>query len=125
MNIYTSYFTRAQLLDEDGKIYVAISNSVPAWFTPKHIRMKELSPEWSDVDAYKYTRITFKTFEENYKKTLLKRFGSFEAVRQHLMDKIGLTGNQNVVLMCWEKDSKHCHRSILADIFAIDYKGEL
>lgn len=122
MNIYTSYFTRVNLLQDTSKFYVAISNSKPDWLTIPCTSIKDLAPEWKDVEAFKKGNITFKDLRDRYVDTLHRRYGDLINIELDLSD---IAGDKDVVLVCWEKDDSKCHRSILADIFAVDYRGEL
>lgn len=122
MNIYTSYFTRAALLKDDSKVYISIANSTPTWFQLYHMTAKELAPLWAHINELKSGKVGFNVFAENYKSTLEERFGDFSNIVKYIEDMVG---DRDVVLLCWEKDFRRCHRSIVADIIGDVYAGEL
>lgn len=96
--IYTSYFAAYR-----GNKGVSISNSTPY---PMNDRCQELIPSWNLVSAYRNERISWKEYRKQYIKQL-KELDVHEVYE--LLD--------NKVLLCYEKDDQHCHRSIVREWF--------
>lgn len=98
--IWTSYYGKYR-----GTSGLCVSNSHPD-SKEFGLEVKELFPDWDKVEAYKNGDITWKEFRKAYIKKLKK-------LDVHEYAKL-CNGH---VLLCWEKDPKHCHRSILVEWF--------
>ena len=122
MNIYTSYFARAAYLKDDSKVYISIANSTPTWFQLSYMSAKELAPLWAHINELKSGKVGFNVFAENFKSTLEERFGDFLNIVKYIED---MADGRDVVLLCWEKEFRQCHRSVVADIIGEAYAGEL
>ena len=97
--IWTSYYGNYK-----GNRGLCVSNTQPK--PARYINLKSLNPDWLMVEAYKNGNITWKEFRKAYIKKLKK-------LAVHEYAKLC----QGSVLLCWEKDYKHCHRSILVEWF--------
>jgi hypothetical protein len=92
--IQTSYFARAAHLPNA----VAISQGIPKWY--KGTRYKPLAPSWDMIHTKD---------PELYKKRYC------EEVLSKLDPKQVASDLDGCILLCHEKDSKHCHRRIVAE----------
>lgn len=125
VTINTSYFSKVVKSTDDDNKYVVISNSYPSWFYKDFIHLKNLAPQWSDVEAFKNNLITFEEFTHNYIRTLLSRFESMQAVHDYLLQRVEAKDGDRIILLCWEKNQNLCHRVILANnAFSEEYVGE-
>lgn len=133
VKVYTSYFSKAVKNFNPEMQYIVVSNSIPKWWPDNLpvIWLKEFAPDWQYVEQLKNGLIEWQEFVIQYKQTLLSRFGTLRDAQAHMLNAIYLNGNRNVspesiVLLCYEKDSKHCHRSLLVNLLLeAEYKGEL
>lgn len=100
MKIYTSYFSNYKNLTEYQCISIANSKPenifIPTW--------QDVVPSWWMVDAFKQDKLGWGQFKQLYRKQLI-------GVDFSYIEKFSLP----VVLLCWEKESEHCHRRILAE----------
>lgn len=74
----------------------------------------------------------FKAFDdwEGYEREYLKRLHSQEDAKAWMQSVAEKSKEINVVLVCYEKDASHCHRTLLAQEIArrfpfVEFKGEL
>lgn len=93
----TSYYANLKNLKK-GDEPIAISRGVPEFFNGKSY--PSLAPPW-DLVKEKDKKI----FADRYKKEVLEKLNP-EKIFQDL--------GENAVLLCWEKDEKHCHRRLVA-----------
>lgn len=121
MEIYTSYFSNYKNIPPHYQC-VSIANSKPqGLFIPE---CNLLKPDWSIVQDYRNKDISYTDFAKLYlaRLDITPAFKYFESLR-----RIALSNP--LVLMCWEKDYKVCHRTIAAYWLAkncfVQYKGEL
>lgn len=126
MKVYTSYFGNPKLRELPNNVAtLSVSNTTPAWFSP-HLILSKVNPEWGHINALKMLRISFSTFATLYKLTLSKRFTDASYISSYVYEAVESLDKKydTVILLCWEKDSKQCHRSVLAEYFGDTYAGE-
>jgi uncharacterized protein YeaO (DUF488 family) len=103
----TTYFARLrQLAKKDPKIMdraVAICNGTPDIWTGRYYR--KLAPDWPAVQSYKQNG-DWDRFAQNYKMFKLR-----ELDVEQVVSDLG----EDAILVCWEKDASHCHRSLVAE----------
>ena len=103
MQIYTSYYANYKEIEPDYQC-VAISNSTPIRI-PK---WKDVVPNWQLVQQYKAGLLLPEQFSLLYRQQLdrCNTAKLYEYLQQF---------SYPVVLMCYEKDDRYCHRAILRD----------
>lgn len=112
--LLTTYFSKIKEIPEDYTKLV-ITRFPPKWLNveefPKMHLCKGLSPTASILNKYKKTN-DWDEYKRSFKKEMLKKGTEckryFELVKRHIEK-----GN-NLCLICYEKDYKHCHRYIIA-----------
>lgn len=104
-NIFTTYFARLRNMDNVDPI--AIVRYPPKWY--KGRVYQTLAPNPDILLDYKYSDSDWQKFEKKYKEQL-------ECLdpEEVLSDLKTLSNGKDIVLVCFEKDSEHCHRSICA-----------
>lgn len=103
--LYTSYF--AKKLPSDC-IRIAVSNSKP---DTVHLRWKTVLPSWEIVEKHKNGLISDMEYIENYLKNLNQDKDRILAEINGIQQKYH---DQDVILLCWERNGKFCHRHILS-----------
>ena len=136
MTLYTSYlgFFNRKDVDyvrwdsPDGLRYLHFDGRGDVVFEPIFVMRNrgnnEVAPYDFHLKAFKIGEIDW----DEYRRLYLKRIFTANAVRW--MKEVGeLAKKQEVVLVCYEKDAEHCHRTLLAQNVAkwsgCEYKGEL
>ena len=114
--IYTSYYAKVKKFPEN-MIPVAISRGIPKWY--EGVSYPKLAPLWNTVSTYKNNVENDKDYWENwdnnsYNETVLSKLNP-QTVAEELQQLVG-AGNIPV-LLCYEKSSDFCHRSLAADWF--------
>ena len=108
MNIFTSYFAKIGKID-DNFFPISISRYTPKWLRGKIQTYSRLAPSEDllsrykvDADELRYT----KEFNE-YLSTLNPH--------KIVDDLEGISGGRDVVLLCYERSEKFCHRHLVSD----------
>ena len=115
--VYTSYYRKIDDLLEHVTV-LQVSNSQPEYSKFEiNKALKFLAPKWEYVQALKDNLITWEKFEELYRAQLSEY--DLRPVRETLDDLVRVT-QRPIILACWEKDSKKCHRSILASVLGYE-----
>lgn len=113
INIYTSYFSNKNIPQEYQCISVA--NTQPSRSYPK---WREVIPSWFLAKSFKSKEISFELFRQIYLNQL---------IRKSLADSynfelyLNCLDNENIVLLCWEKDYNNCHRKVLVEYLTYFY----
>lgn len=102
MIVLCSYFDSE---GRDGK-RMQISNSVPRGVSVDGV-VECLVPRWSIVKELKAGIISEDEFVKRYRIQLMN---DWDRVKAWLM---GLDAEENLVLMCWEKQGEFCHRILV------------
>ncbi len=71
-----------------------------------------LAPSWQLLRQYKSDKISFDEYIERYKKEILSRRSAIDL----MFDINHASKKHNIFLVCYEKDAKRCHRSILKEL---------
>lgn len=88
----------------------------------------EVAPYIETVKAYKAGKLSWKDYETIYLRKIceLDAPNSLEWMQKRADES---KAGHHVILVCFEKDAKHCHRRLLAEEiakrFGTEYKGEL
>lgn len=128
INVWTSYYSKISRIANDNMLLIKVSNTQPDWFTQQYYEFDvEVAPPWNLINEYKNNQIDYHTFKLEYEKVLQGRFSPSRLVND-LEILCGMTGTNNVFLLCWEKDGNECHRTALAEFLNLDnrmtYMGE-
>lgn len=109
--IYTSYFGNMKKLPDDEYTYVAISATVPEGINCLHY--KKLAPSYDNLKQYKEGSISFEQYKDRYINETLSKLKPVDVVTE-IKHNLGVElNNKHIVLLCYEKDVKGCHRSIV------------
>lgn len=129
MTLFTSYlgfFNRKHCFyQRDGDVFVNTRNRNPKYLIPLYVmRPDRLAPTKLLLEDAKSGKISWEEYRHRYLAWIHTREGVLR------MKEIGeLAKNNDVVLICYEKDHNHCHRKLLAESIAkwagVEYKGEL
>lgn len=107
MKIYTSYYARAkQFLN---MTHIRISTSAPKWYPIETKAIPELYPGFELVNAYKLGQVS----EDEYVKQYTEKLSKLD--KNVILQKIEqLSDGNDVLLLCYEKESDFCHRHLVA-----------
>ena len=107
MKIYTSYFAKLRSLPENI-IPISICGKAPEWYTG--LQYKKLAPKYGFFMEWK------KNHDNNY------YIEHFDSEVLNLLDAktiyeelSKMSGEKDVVLICYEKPSDFCHRHLVAE----------
>jgi uncharacterized protein YeaO (DUF488 family) len=93
-----------------GKL-VSISNSNAKGF--ENIWKKQaMVPEWGLVKLLKEKKVSWNEYRKCYLEMLET---NVEQINCEKLRKIANDKNKHITLLCWEKDSSRCHRSLVAE----------
>ena len=106
MKVHTSYFAMESKLPE-GYVPVSISLYTPDWF--KGWCHTRLAPTSSMLFDYKRDPHD-ERYTESYRRIILEQLSPKE-----MWESLERIGAENIVLMCWEKPGKFCHRHLVAE----------
>lgn len=105
--IYTSYFANLRKLPSDF-IPISICGKAPDWY--KGLQYKKLAPKWAFFKVWKETHDN-DYYVHCFNDQILKSLEPAIVVNELLR----LSGNKNIVLICYEKPSDFCHRHLVAE----------
>ena len=104
--IYTSYYGNLRNISKNI-FRIAISRTSPIdQLAPTY---KDLMPTLEDLFKYRATN-DWAVYESNYKADVLSKLNPDDVVK----DLYDLSGGRDVVLLCYEKPPRFCHRQIVA-----------
>lgn len=106
--IYTSYYGCKKNIDINNKCYVSISVSTPKWELPYHVWHCKLLKPFSVFGKYD----NMIDYEREYRK-ILDGIG-VEKIRKEFENIKKQSNKNDLVLLCYEKDIKECHRGVFA-----------
>lgn len=107
MDIYTSCFSRAKLLDPARYCLVSISRFPPLWFNG--VRCFDLAPSCALLKAY-HDGLSWSSYVSRYQSEVLSKID----VRSVLAGVAKECHGRDMVLCCYESSPVHCHRSLVA-----------
>lgn len=112
--LYTSYYGNP-CLDQNKVFPVQVSNSAPEGFSIKYV-LKEVIPSWKDiVEPYKENLLSEVEYMVKYKRMLDSQEFAIRIMLEEIKEKASTLGLQDIVLLCYEKPGRFCHRHILAE----------
>ena len=129
--LYTSYYSKLALLPNDVPKLI-ISRFPPKWIDrTKYSKLylwKSLAPSAQLLEFYKDPCSMVYQNWDWYRKTFYWELKNNKNMKSHL-EKLykHLKIHEDVILLCFEKDYKHCHRYLIAKYFEqrnIKYGGE-
>ena len=119
------YFTGFQNWDKQFGELVSIANSEPEGFKGHVDRLHFFAPSWKDVNLWRTSPKTDEDWEQfvtAYRIVCRKRWQSID----HWLKL--LKPEETVTLLCWERESKRCHRALAAkfvEVYRPDCYGGL
>lgn len=107
MNLYTGYFAKLKYYDK-SIIPISIAQTSPPFFTGLHY--KTLAPSKKLLYAYRNNELII----PEYTKIFMQHLETLSPKK--VFNEIAkLTYNsENVILLCWERSDKFCHRFLVA-----------
>lgn len=107
-SIKTGYYSKIKTYTENGYTPYSVSVSVPSFVCCDTIQ--SLVPPYDLLKRYKSGEITELQYRKEYFEILTIR------QKQVLKDLINiLTKTPNIVILCWERKGKFCHRHLIAE----------
>lgn len=107
MKIYTSYYARSRNFPD--MTHIRISTSAPKWYPVETKALPELYPGFELVNAYKSGQVS----EDEYVRQYTEKLDRLD--KTVLLQKIEqLSGGNDVLLLCYEKEGDFCHRHLVA-----------
>ena len=119
--IYTSYFSNKKLPEDIQKIPICSKILSPGNYATYY---KELAPNASDVRDLYNQNITEVEFSLNYLNKL-ERIGEDRSLDLIVQDLELRLEYSDIVLLCYEKPNKFCHRHILAQFLKKNYDFQI
>lgn len=110
--IYTSYFGNMRNIPKDNYVCVAISASVPEGVNCLHF--KKLAPKYDNFKDLKDGKQSFTEFAGRYESETLSNLRPIDVVSEIKQLAGKDAEGKNIVLLCYEKNSMECHRSLVA-----------
>ena len=105
--IYTSYFAKISKLPSNITP-ITICGKAPEWY--KGIQYKKLAPKWSFFSEWKKTHDN-EYYIEHFNKEVLMPLNANDVIKE----LYALAGNEDIVLICYEKPDDFCHRHLVAE----------
>jgi len=88
-----------------GRIGIDKGIDITVKGNPNHV----LAPTWDMVMAFKKGKITWEQYRERYLQLLSERY---KTRRKEFIDLIEQARKEDVVLLCYCKDERFCHRTL-------------
>lgn len=110
LSLYTNYFSAYRKEIPKDILFLSIART-----QPKSFRFKTFDKFFPPVQLlwdYKDGRITWETYEKEYKTQVLDTLVPSEIVAE-LVELAG--DSKRVCLLCWEKSEEHCHRRLVME----------
>ncbi len=104
MKIFTGYFAKGKNYKENGLFTISVSKGKPKFFNPDH-SYSPFMPTWEMVKMY--------CSESEYFLSNLRTLNAKE-VQKHFET---ISKGKDIVLLCYEKNPKECHRSYISNWF--------
>lgn len=108
MKIFTGYLARLNLYLKNDLTPITICGKAPIWYNGA--QYKKLAPSWEIYDNYKKGKYSVDDYTEHFLKERLSCLDKEKVVA----DLINLSENKDIILLCYEKNGKFCHRHIVA-----------
>ena len=121
--VYTTYISNMKNIPQDAKKILIMR------YIPKSLKddkynlmwMPDLAPQQAILNQYKNNEISFEDLTLAFKRYLVLKEEAKIAINK-LKDMLS---KEDVYLICCEKDSSICHRTILKEyLISLGYKGE-
>lgn len=120
MTYYTGYFAQLKKYEKAGLFPVSIALYHPIWFTG--VRISKFAPPSRTLGKYKRGMITPQEYEKEY-------FESLDKENDHIIMTLHqlevLSKGKDIILLCYEKPTKFCHRHLFADYCKRKYDIEI
>lgn len=104
MKIYTSYFSKAKTLAENGIMIIGIAQYPPRWFYG--FSMKKLAPSPSILHEESWD-----VYKRRFDAEIIGKLDPHQILREIA----AISQGRDVALCCFEKDRNGCHRKIVAE----------
>lgn len=110
--IYTSYFGNLKQILQINKniVPIAICTRYPYWY--KGIYYKKLAPKYNILNKWKNDH-DVESYTKEYNEQILNKLDA-SVISKELY---GLSNNNDIVLLCYEKTGDFCHRNLVAKWF--------
>jgi len=105
------YFSASYLKPRIDYFFVRTSNSKPNG-VPVDYEWEVVYPGWRLLNLYRDKKIKWSKYTEQYRTHLKEHPAEILATWNEIQS---LAGNKCIVLLCWCKDEKFCHRTLLLE----------
>lgn len=112
--IRTGYYSKVADYVDSGYTLLSISRTTPNIQTANILQLTMLAPSEDLFKRVKSGEISWVDYEHEYRDQISKL--DLERCIKLISAVTYAQGSNGVVLLCYEKDSMKCHRSILADV---------
>jgi hypothetical protein len=126
MPLFTTYLARRNwLMESPSRLRSVFSDTLPEFvYVMRNRGNREVEPPEMVLRLAKEGAITW----EGYRDAYLDSLNTYDS-RWWMQLVASRCHEKNIVLVCFERSSEHCHRRLLAELMAqdyyVEYKGEL
>lgn len=111
--IYTSYFAKLKELENHNIIPISICGKAPDWY--KGLQYKKLAPKYGFFMEWKKNHNN-DYYIEHFQKEVLDGLDATNVILDFSRMAYGFNvGENDIVLICYEKPSVFCHRHLVAE----------
>lgn len=111
--IYTSYFAKLKELEKHNIIPISICGKAPDWY--KGLQYKKLAPKYGFFMEWKKNHDN-EYYIKHFQKEVLDELDASEVILDFSRIAYGFNiGENDIVLICYEKPSDFCHRHLVAE----------
>lgn len=121
--LYTTYLSKAKKIPEAAvKIIIMREPPFNVLKYPQFVWMPDLAPSTELLWDYKSGEITWHDFTDRYMDEIKANNINVTSCEDSILSN--LQEGRDVYLICCEKDSEHCHRTVYAKYFKNSYNVE-
>lgn len=115
--LYTTYLSNFKKVAPRDCVGILITRKIPKGGTDFNV-LQELSPSEELLNMYKCGYISWSSFRKSFIKQITNNEKAMEKIEnlRYLVES-----GVNIALICYEKDSSECHRSIVAELIGTQW----
>lgn len=108
MNVYTGYFYKYSEYIKKGLYPISISLNTPPGINCNNYIA--LAPTWNILNEYKHNGGDRLLYSQRYNNEILAKLSADSVINDLKL----LSGDKDVILLCYEKPFSFCHRQLVA-----------